>query len=86
MDRLSALADRIAGASGGLLISRSETLSSQVDFNNQRVEVFNSRLDRERERLLKQFYSTEEAIAKLQSNQTAIRELQNLLNQLMFED
>jgi flagellar hook-associated protein 2 len=78
IDRLSSLADRIAGESTGLLINRSETLSSQIDFNDQKITALNTRLEKERERLLKQFYSTEEAIAKLQSNQSAISQIERI--------
>lgn len=75
VDRLSGLADRIAGASNSLLINRTETLGTQIQVNNRRIDSLNSRLEGERERLLKQFYSTEEAIAKIQSNQTAIDQI-----------
>ena len=78
IDRLSSLADRIAGESNGLLINRSQTLSSQIDFNDQKITDLNTRLEKERERLLKQFYSTEEAIAKLQSNQSAISQIERI--------
>jgi flagellar hook-associated protein 2 len=74
--RLSNLADSIAGASSGMLLNRSETLTSQIEFNNTRIEGMNTRLEKERERLLQQFYATEEAIAKIQSNQTAIQQIQ----------
>lgn len=75
-NRLNDLADRIAGESGSLLINRSESLSTQVRRNNERVETLNERLEAERERLLKQFYATEEAIAKIQSNQSYISQIQ----------
>jgi flagellar hook-associated protein 2 len=75
-NRLSDLADRIAGETGSLLINRSESLSTQVRRNNERVETLNERLEAERERLLKQFYATEEAIAKIQSNQSYVSQIQ----------
>ncbi len=78
IDRLSTLADRIAGESNGMLINRSQTLSSQIDFNDQRITDMNTRLEKERERLLKQFYATEEAIAKIQSNQSAINQIERI--------
>ncbi len=59
-----------------MLINRNESLSTQIDRNNQRVDTLNARLDVERERLLKQFYATEEAIAKIQSNQSYISQIQ----------
>ncbi len=74
-DRLSSLADRIAGVDSGMLLNRGQTLSSQIESNNTRVETLNTRLEKERERLLRQFYATEEAIAKIQSNQAAIDQI-----------
>lgn len=74
-DRLSKLADRIAGVGNGMLLNRGETLSSQIEFNNTRIETLNERLEKERERLLRQFYATEEAIAKIQSNQVALEQI-----------
>lgn len=70
--RLDSLADRIAGADTGLLINRTQTLRTRIEANSERVEELNGRLEIERERLLAQFYATEEAISKIQSSQSAI--------------
>ncbi|MDG2220545.1 MAG: flagellar filament capping protein FliD, partial [Rubripirellula sp.] len=75
-DRLDRLAETIAGESSSMLINRSNTLSGQVEFNSTRIEGMNTRLDAERERLLMQFYRMEEAIAKIQTNQSAINQIQ----------
>jgi flagellar hook-associated protein 2 len=75
-DRLDRLAETIAGESSSMLINRSNTLSGQVEFNTSRIEGMNARLDAERERLLLQFYRMEEAIAKIQTNQAAINQIQ----------
>lgn len=75
-DRLSAQADRIAGIEQGMLLNRGQTLTTQIEFNQSRIESLNARLERERERLLRQFYATEEAIARIQSNQVAIQQIQ----------
>ena len=74
-NRLSKLADRIAGVDNGMLLNRGETLSTQIESNNTRIESLNERLEKERERLLRQFYATEEAIAKIQSNQVALEQI-----------
>lgn len=68
-DRLDALAERTAGVDSSLLISRTETLNSQIERNQSRVESLNERLAAERERLLKQFFDMEAAVAKIQENQ-----------------
>ncbi|MAI74011.1 MAG: flagellar hook protein FliD [Rhodopirellula sp.] len=70
--KLDSLAESLAGQTNGMLMNRSETLSTQIAFNNDRIESLNARLENERERLLRQYYSMEQAIAKIQSNQQAI--------------
>ena len=77
-DRLDDLAERIAGASGSLLINRSDTLTTQIERSNDRIEDLNARLDAERERLLSQFISAEQAIARIQENLPAISEIQRI--------
>ena len=46
--------------------------------NQERIEYFDGRLERERTLLLRQFYGMEEAIGKLQLNMNAIAALQPL--------
>ncbi|QDT04549.1 Flagellar hook-associated protein 2 [Rubripirellula lacrimiformis] len=76
--RIDDIADRIAGVDGGLLLTRSETITTQIERNGTQIDSMNSRLERERERLLTQFYATETAISKLQSNGTAIDQIQRI--------
>ena len=76
--RLDTLAEKLAGDTNGMLLNRSETLTTQIQFNNQRIDALNERLDNERERLLRQFYSMEQAIAKIQSNQQAVSQIMPL--------
>lgn len=73
--KLDRVIESLAGVDNSLLLSRADSISSQVDRNNARIESMNVRLDHERERLLKQFYTMESAIAKLQSNQQALQQL-----------
>ncbi|TWU41579.1 Flagellar hook-associated protein 2 [Novipirellula aureliae] len=77
-DRLSSLADKLAGPSTSLLLTRTETLGTQMEKNNERIEQLNERLDNERERLLKQFYATETAIGKLQTNSNYISQIERI--------
>ena len=74
--KLSDLADRLAGTDGGLLLNRTNTINDQIERSNSRVEALNDRLDSERERLLRQFIAAEEAIARIQTNQSAIAQIQ----------
>lgn len=66
--QLSNLADRYAGTKSGMLINKSITLSTQLERNGERVNQMNTRLDAQRERLLKNYYDMEEAIGKIRSN------------------
>ncbi len=76
--RLSALAERLVGTDNGMLLTRGNALTAQVERNNERIDAMNERLSNERERLLKQFYDMEAAISKLQSNQQYISAIQPL--------
>ncbi|MCP4942205.1 MAG: flagellar filament capping protein FliD [Planctomycetaceae bacterium] len=73
--KLDSLAEKLAGGTNGMLLNRSETLTTQIEFNNDRIESLNDRLENERERLLRQYYSMEQAIAKIQSNQQAVSQI-----------
>ena len=77
-NRLDTLAESIAGANTGLLLNRGQTLSSQVARNSDRVDTLNERLEKQRERLLLNFYRTEEAISKLQGNSSAINSIERI--------
>jgi flagellar hook-associated protein 2 len=77
-DRLDSLADSIAGVDSGLLLNRRQTLTVQVERNNDRIETLNTRLERQRERLLISFFQTEEAISRIQSNSSAIDQIQRI--------
>lgn len=74
--RIKDASDRLAGVNNSLLINRSEALGLRILRNNDQAASLQKRLDVERTRLLKQFVSTEEAIAKLQANQNAISQIQ----------
>ena len=47
-----------------------------IEANNKRIEEMTARLDRQRERLLLQFYNIETTVARLQDNLTALSSLQ----------
>lgn len=70
--------DRLAGAEGSLLTNRYDALQETIESNERRIEQFNTSLDRQRERLLLQFYQLEQIIAGLQQNLTALQGLQPL--------
>ncbi|MFQ5806833.1 MAG: flagellar filament capping protein FliD [Phycisphaerae bacterium] len=63
---------------GGLIDRREGTLERQKELIYDRVEVLNGRLDRKRERLMRQFLATEAVLAELQAQQTALAQLSAL--------
>ncbi len=60
--------DRLAGGDNSLLSSRSSAIGRTIESNEQRLESFDQTLDRQRERLLLDFYNLEQSISQLQSN------------------
>lgn len=77
-NRINVLSERIAGVDNGLLLTRTDTIGTQIQRNTAQVDTLNSRLERERERLLNQFFATETAISRLQSNQSAIGQIERI--------
>ncbi len=74
--KAKALADSLAGIESGALLNKSNSLQTQIEQSGKRVDSMNTRLDKQRERLLAQFYNMESAIAKLQQNLTALNQMQ----------
>jgi flagellar hook-associated protein 2 len=71
--------DRLSGTGNSLLLTKSQTLQTQVEQNSVRIESLNARLNKQRERLLNQFYKMEESISKIQKNSSTVANLSNLL-------
>ena len=67
--------DRLADADNSLLTNRNDALQATIESNEKRIERFNESLDRQRERLLLQFYQLEQVIATLQQNLSALQSL-----------
>lgn len=74
--KAKAVADSLAGIDTGALLNSSNSLQTKIEQNSKRIDSMNVRLDKQRERLLKQFYAMESAVAKLQQNLTALNQLQ----------
>lgn len=64
--------------SDGLIDRREKTLERQKDEINDRVDILNDRLERKRERLMRQFLSMETALAKMQTQQSALSQLASM--------
>ncbi len=69
------LLDRLTDEQSSLLTNRTSTLDKKIERNGERVVFMAERLNTQRDRLLKQFYNMEMAIAKLQSGLTALNAL-----------
>ena len=70
--------DRLAGSDNGTLTNRYDALKETIESNEARIERFGETLDRQRERLLLQFFQLEQVIATLQQNLSALDSLQPL--------
>ena len=73
--RAKDLADTLAGVKNGALLSRNQTLQAKIDQNNTRIANFTTRLDKQRTRLLNQFYNLETSISSIRSNLAAINSI-----------
>ena len=71
-----AVADSLASVETGSLLNRTTTLATQIEQNTRRIASFDLRLERQRERLLNQFFTMETTIARLQQDLTALNQLQ----------
>jgi flagellar hook-associated protein 2 len=76
--RAKVLLDSLVGINNSTLVNRTQALNRQIESSTDRLANFNGRLDRERERLLKQFYDLENSIAKIRNNGSSLNQIQNL--------
>jgi flagellar hook-associated protein 2 len=83
--KIDAAVERLAGkASTALLTSRADTLTRKIDANTERIAFMDLTLERQRERLLNDFYRIETVIAGMQTSLDALSTFQpipSLLNQ-----
>jgi flagellar hook-associated protein 2 len=70
--RLNEVIDQLAGSQTSVLVSRSDSLKNTTDLNTSRIEDWDERLTRQRERLLLEFFRLEETVARLQQNLSAL--------------
>ena len=74
--RFEALAEQLAGEGSSMLAYRFDALQDKIDRNEKKIEQMNARLDRQEDRLYKDFYQMELAIAKIQSNLDVIEAIE----------
>lgn len=68
--------DTLASVESGALLNSSNTLTQQIEQNRERIDNLDVRLDKQRTRLLSQFYRMEQVIASLQNNLSSINGIQ----------
>ncbi|MEX2137903.1 MAG: flagellar filament capping protein FliD [Pirellulales bacterium] len=71
-DRFDSLIEQLTGIGDTVLVGRVTVLTRKIEVNQQRIDVWNVRLENQRERLLKSFQHSETVIAKLQSSLAAL--------------
>lgn len=77
-DKFNKVVEQLAGVGNSLLVSRAGALTRKYDTNTERIEKYNARLDRQRERLLASYARIETTIAKIQANQTYLDTLSSV--------
>ncbi|NOZ38710.1 MAG: flagellar filament capping protein FliD [Planctomycetes bacterium] len=76
--KFEAAIESLTGAENGLLTRRDNSLKTTIEANEARIERFNESLERQRERLLLQFFQLEQVIAGLQTTQQAVNSFQSV--------
>ena len=75
---ISKLLDRLTDDIDGLLQTKLDTLDSQVQLNEDRIEELDIRLEAKRQRLLAQFQAMESALAQLQDQSSTLGQIQQI--------
>jgi flagellar hook-associated protein 2 len=73
--RFDKLIEQLAGVGDTVLVGRVGTLTRKIEQNQQRIDLWNARLEKQRERLLRSFERSETIIAKLQSSLSALNSI-----------
>jgi flagellar capping protein FliD len=74
--KLQAAIKQLSGEEDSVLATRADTLKEMITATSERVTFMDGRLERERERLLKEFALLESTIASMQANLTALAGMQ----------
>ena len=73
--RAKVVLDALVGVKNSVLVNRSQTLQRTIETTINRTDSLTARLERERERLSKQFYDLETNLAKIKNNGSALNQL-----------
>lgn len=74
--KVDAIVDQLAGPENSALLTRTTTLQRQIDDASERIEVLTGRLERQRERMLMQFFRMEEVVSRIKNSMSAITQIQ----------
>lgn len=72
------ITESLVGQDNSAVATRFTSLQNIIERNQEKIEWWNEKLEVQRERLYMQFYRMEIAVAKIQSNQSAISSIQAL--------
>jgi flagellar hook-associated protein 2 len=72
MGQFEQLGERYTTTVGGVLTNRNKGFDDQVNLQRDRIEAFNTRLERRRGILERQFAAMESAIARLQTQSSSL--------------
>ncbi len=70
------LVDSLAGKNSSMLDEENSALAQKISDNQARITFMNARLTAQENQLYTQFYNMEVAVSKLQSQQSAISQIQ----------
>lgn len=73
--RAKIVLEALVGEKNSVLVSRSQALQKTIESSTNRSSALSARLDKERERLSKQFYDLETNLAKIRNNGSALNQL-----------
>ncbi len=68
--------ERLVGKDNSMLVNRAETLNRQNEDFTRRIEIWDGRLERQRERLLNDFFRLELVVSRIQDSLAAISSIQ----------
>ena len=68
--------ERLVGKENSALINRAATLNRQIEQTGERIGIWDERLERQRDRLLLEFFRLENTVSKIRANLSALQSLQ----------
>jgi flagellar hook-associated protein 2 len=74
--KADAVLERLVGRDGSALVNRAQVLSRQVEDFTERIATWDGRLERQRERLLNDFYRIELIVSRIRTSMTAVSQIQ----------